>query len=323
MTENQSDESSFVITVTEEDKANFKRLDQYLSQKMPETSRTTVKRLFEDGSIVSDVNLSLNKMPVPGTIIDIDIPPPLDSTIKAENIPLEILFEDEFLVVINKPAGLIVHPGAGHHSGTLVNAILYHCPDLKGVGNERRPGIVHRLDLGTSGVMVVAKEHNTHEKLVELFSKHDLKRQYQAITYGQPTLLSGKIESTIGRDPKNRVKMAANVKNGRNAISYYKVIKSKAPYSHLELTLQTGRTHQIRVHLSQILKTPIVCDPVYANPHDQLKKLPDELKNLLSDYPYQLLHAKHLSFVHPKTGKNLSFDQNPPAVFQKVLDYLN
>jgi 23S rRNA pseudouridine1911/1915/1917 synthase len=309
----------FEILVTEEDRSSFKRLDLFLVSKLPQFSRSTIKRLFEDEEISAEnASLSLNKMPATGTLIEIEVPPPVPTDLVAENIPLEILFEDPHLIIINKPAGLVVHPAPGHYSGTLVNAILHHCPDLKGIGAEKRPGIVHRLDMGTSGVMVVAKDQATHEGLVTLFSTHDIERRYEAMVVGKPSILTGTIQSTLGRHPNNRLKMAADVKNGKKAITHYKFLKDYGPLSHLELKLETGRTHQIRVHMAQKLHTPVVCDPLYGAGDGHLKKLPEELRKTLENYPHQLLHAKELGFVHPITKQTLHFTSPPPIIFQTV-----
>ena len=313
----------FEITVTEADREEFKRLDVFLAARLPQFSRSTIKRLFEDEEISSSIKLSLNKMPPTGTVIEVEIPPPVPSDLIPENIPLEILFEDEYLLIINKPAGLVVHPAPGHYTGTLVNAILHHCPDLKGIGAEKRPGIVHRLDMGTSGVMVVAKEQKTHEALVGLFSLHDIERRYEALVLGHPRDLSGTIETTLGRHPQNRLKMAANVKNGKRAVTHYKVLQKYTNCTHMELKLETGRTHQIRVHLSSILQTPILCDPLYGAGESNLKKLPEDIRKKLSGYPYQLLHAKILGFKHPMTGETLHFTSPPPVIFQDVLQSLH
>lgn len=321
-TESSSD-SDLELTVTEQDRADFKRLDVFLAARLPQFSRSTIKRLFEDEEISSEIKLSLNKMPPAGTVIEVEVPPPVPTDLVAENIPLEILFEDEHLIIINKPAGLVVHPAPGHYTGTLVNAILYHCPDLKGIGAEKRPGIVHRLDMGTSGVMVVAKEQKTHEALVGLFSVHEIERKYEALVLGSPRDLTGTIETTLGRHPQNRLKMAANVKNGKRAVTRYKVLRKFTGCSHLEFKLETGRTHQIRVHASSILQTPILCDPLYGAGESNLKKLPEDIRNKLSGYPYQLLHAKELGFRHPVTGVALHFTSPPPVIFQDVLESLN
>src|SRR5690554_164659 len=316
----QEEGQDFEVQVSHSDRDQFKRLDLFLVSKLPQFSRSTIKRLFEDEQISSTVKLSLNKMPPPGTIIEVEVPPPLPTDLVAEDIPLDILFEDQHLIIVNKPAGLVVHPAPEHYTGTLVNAILYHCPDLKGIGSEKRPGIVHRLDRGTSGVMVVAKDQATHEGLVTLFSTHDIERRYEALIVGKPKNSSGTITTTIGRHPTNRLKMAADVKNGKKAITHYKVLKTSEYASHMELQLETGRTHQIRLHMSQILHSPIYCDPVYGASSSHINKLTTRIKELLSDYPYQLLHAKELGFIHPITKEKLHFKSAPPAIFKDALD---
>ncbi len=315
--------SDLELTVTEVDREEFKRLDVFLTAKLPQFSRSTIKRLFESEDISAAIPLSLNKMPPAGTIIEIEVPPPVPTDLVAENIPLEILFEDEHLIIINKPQGLVVHPAPGHYTGTLVNAILYHCPDLKGIGSEKRPGIVHRLDMGTSGIMVVAKEQKTHEALVSLFSIHDIERRYEAIVLGGPRDLNGTITTTMGRHPQNRMKMAANVKNGKRAVTHYSVLERFESYTHMEFKLETGRTHQIRVHASSVMQNPILCDPLYGAGEHNLKKLPEAIRNKLTGFPYQLLHAKLLGFTHPITGAKLHFTTPPPPIFQDVLQSLH
>lgn len=313
-------EQDLEVTVTEADRQQFKRLDVFLTDRLPQFSRSTVKRLFEDDQISSEQPLSLNKMPAAGTRIEIEVPPPVPTDLVAENIPLEILFEDPHLLIVNKPAGLVVHPAPGHYTGTLVNAVLFHCPDLKGIGSEKRPGIVHRLDMGTSGVMVVAKDQKTHEGLVGLFSTHDIERKYEALIVGHPRDLTGTITTTLGRHPTNRLKMAAEVKNGKRAVTHYKKLRELGPLTHMELRLETGRTHQIRVHMSQILHTPILSDPLYGAGDHHLKKLPEDIGQRLKAYPYQLLHAKELGFKHPITGEDLHFQTPPPQIFQDVMN---
>lgn len=319
VSENESDVTeNYTLTVSEEDRVTFKRLDHFLAEKLP-FSRSTIKRMFEDEEISSESKISLNKMPNAGTVIEVEVPPPVPSDLVPENIPLDILFEDKHLIILNKPAGLVVHPAPGHYTGTLVNAILYHCPDLKGIGAEKRPGIVHRLDMGTSGVMVVAKDQQTHEGLVSLFSVHDIERKYEALVGGRPKVHSGTITTTIGRHPTHRQKMAADVKNGKRAVTHYKTIKQYEGATHMELRLETGRTHQIRVHMSQVLHTPILCDPVYGGSDSHLKRTPESIQKELMEYPYQLLHAKELGFVHPITKEKLHFTSPPPEIFQKAI----
>ncbi len=326
MENEKSDQSELEleIEISEADRQEFKRLDLLLTNKFPQFSRNFLKNLFEAGQISreDDGSLELKKVPVVGTKIYIDVPPPIPDEAIAENLPLEILYQDEDLLIVNKAAGMVTHPAPGNYTGTLVNAVLYHCPDLKGIGNVKRPGIVHRLDKGTSGIMVVAKTQSCHEKLVTMFSKHDLTRIYETITYMKPHQLSGKIESTIGRSPNNRLKMAANVKNGKRALTHYKVLKSFHHHAHVECKLETGRTHQIRVHLSQILHSPILGDETYGNLSAQKKNSPEALKTILENYPYPFLHAKVLKFIHPISGKQLDFEIAPPETFQQALNIL-
>ncbi len=313
-----TDGENYTLTITAEDRESYKRLDVFLTEKLP-FSRSTIKRMFEEEDISSETPLSLNKLPPAGTIIEVEVPPPVPSDLIPEAIPLEILFEDPHLIIINKPAGLVVHPAPGHYTGTLVNAILHHCPDLKGIGAEKRPGIVHRLDMGTSGVMVIAKDQATHEGLASLFSIHDIERKYEALVGGKLPVHSGTITSTIGRHPTHRQKMAANVKNGKRAVTHYKTMKQYDGAAHVELRLETGRTHQIRVHLSQLLHTPILCDPIYGGSDSHLKRVPESMRAALEAYPYQLLHAKELGFVHPITKVRLHFTAPPPEIFQAAL----
>ena len=310
------------ITITLEDISEFKRLDAFLSAKIPDYSRSLIKKLFLDGAFSSDQKLELKRMPAAGTLIHFEPGSPKEVPIEAENIPLEILFEDEFLIIINKPAGLVVHPAPGNYTGTLVNAILYHCPDLKGVGHEKRPGIVHRLDKGTSGVMVIAKEQKTHNGLVELFSSHTIKRQYEAICLGAKIPPAGTLDAPIGRSHHNRLKMAANVEPSKKAITNYKVLEYFEKFSHVELTLHTGRTHQIRVHLSELLNSPILCDQTYGRTKEEKEKLTSELRKILKTYEHPLLHAKTLGFIHPITKKELLFKSPPPEVFTQTLTEL-
>ena len=316
------------LTITEDDQNNFKRLDHFLTKKLSGYSRTFLKSLFQNGHIYLAPNtspdqnkLELKKMPAAGSQIIINIPPPIPIEAVPENIPLEILYEDEHLLIINKHPGIVTHPAPGNYSGTIVNAILHHCTDLTGIGSKIRPGIVHRLDKGTSGTMVIAKSQKCHEGLILLFSHHDIDRIYEAISMGRDLAVAGTINAPIGRHPSHRLKMATNVRNSKIAKTHYKVLSRFKKSCHLELKLETGRTHQIRVHLSNILKSPILCDPLYGNPKEHLTRLP-ALKNTLNDYEFPLLHARRLGFIHPITKKKLVFEVNPPDIFARSLDIL-
>lgn len=320
-------EECITLTVEASDRELFKRFDQYLTDKVAGYSRTFLKNLFEKDQItVSEdspvtPNLELKKMPPTGTIIQVMVPPLMPSTAEPENIPLEILYEDEHLVFVNKPAGLVTHPAPGNYTGTLVNAILYHCKDIQGVGDQKRPGIVHRLDKGTSGVMVIAKTQACHEGLVLLFSTHDIERYYEALVMKNRCQSYGTVESTIGRDQSNRLKMKANATRGKTAITHYRVMEIFDRHLHMEFKLETGRTHQIRVHTSDVLRMPIIGDSLYGSPNEQMMKLGPDYKELIDGYPYPFLHAKVLGLVHPITKEKLRFEVPPPPLFQQVLNF--
>lgn len=321
------EEDFLSLTITSEDRETFKRLDQFLAEKAIGFSRTFLKNLFlKEQIVVCDdspvqCNLELKKMPPVGTIVQILVPPMLPSTALPENIPLEILYEDEHLVFVNKPAGLVTHPAPGNYTGTLVNAILYHCKDIQGIGDQKRPGIVHRLDKGTSGIMVIAKTQACHEGLVLLFSSHDIERCYEALVMKNRCQSYGTIESNIDRDPHNRLKMKTNTTRGKKAITHYKVLEMFEKHFHMEYKLETGRTHQIRVHTSEILRMPIIGDLTYGSPNEQMMKLGSEFKELFNGYPYPLLHAKTLGLIHPITKEKLRFEVPPPPLFQSILDF--
>ena len=215
---------------------------------------------------------------------------------------------------------MVTHPAPGNYTGTLVNAILHHCKDLQGVGDEKRPGIVHRLDKGTSGIMVVAKTQKCHEGLVKLFSTHDIDRIYECLVMGNKMPVAGTLESTIGRHPQNRLKMATDVRGGKHSITHYKVLEYFENMCHMQMKLETGRTHQIRVHLSSLMKRPILCDQTYGNPKEHLQRLGGKFKSVIKDYPHPFLHAKVLGLVHPITEEKLYFEVEPPQIFQDTLN---
>ena len=310
------------LEITQEDLLKHKRLDNFLSDNLSDFSRTLIKKFFEEGSFTSDYKIELKRMPPLGTIIYFNKPEIASTEIIAENIPLDILFEDEYLMIINKPAGLVVHPAPGNYTGTLVNAILFHCHDLTGIGNEKRPGIVHRLDKGTSGVMVVAKEQKTHEGLVNLFSTHSIDRKYEAICLGSRIPSEYRMESLIGRNQNNRLKMTTKVPLGKTAITNMKVIDYFTSFSHIELTLHTGRTHQIRVHMNEILNAPLLNDLTYGREKEEKKIMSTAMKGILAHYEHPFLHAKRLGFIHPITKENLVFETPPPKIFTDILNQL-
>jgi len=311
-----------ILSITDQDKENHKRLDTFLCEKLPEISRSLIKKHFTNGLFTCEQELNLKKLPDPGVEIYFKAPILQDTDIKAQNIPLDILFEDDHLIIINKQAGLVVHPAPGNPDGTLVNAILFHCPNLSGIGNEKRPGIVHRLYKGTSGIMVVAKSQKAHEGLVELFSTHDIERLYEAIVLGVKLDPTKTLESMIGRHPTNRLKMSTKTTKGKNAITHMKVLEFFDFFSHCEMKLETGRTHQIRVHLSELLNSPIVNDPMYGREKEEKLRFNSQMKSLLKEYDHPLLHAKVLGFLHPITKEKLRFEVDPPKVFKEMLKAL-
>jgi 23S rRNA pseudouridine1911/1915/1917 synthase len=303
------------------------RVDRFLALHVPTLSRSRIKALIEAGMARRDgVRLAQPAEAVrAGAVYTLAPPPPLAATPQPQDIPFPVLFEDADIIVLDKPAGLVVHPAPGNPDGTLVNALLAHCgASLTGVGAERRPGIVHRLDKDTSGVMVVAKNDHASAVLTRAFAARDLDRFYLALCWGLPNPASGEIEAAIGRDPRDRKRMAVRAVGGKSALTRYRVLGSHAAAaSLLECRLGTGRTHQIRVHLAH-LGHPIVGDPVY------LRRIPAAARGLaaaeraeLLDFPRQALHAARLGFAHPRTGEALSFTTAPPEDMRTLLERLN
>jgi len=300
------------------------RLDVFLGGELPGVSRVQIKRLLDDGLILVDSEPSKASARLRGgEEISIHLPEPQPATALPEAIPLQVLYEDSDLIVIDKPAGLVVHPAAGHASGTLVNALLHHCGDLSGIGGELRPGIVHRLDKDTSGVMVATKNDATHLALAAQFKEHTVNRRYLALLHGILTPATGRIESAIGRHPNHRLKMSSQGRQTKEAVTHWKV-RSHYDADRLslaELRLETGRTHQIRVHLSE-LNMPLVQDPLYGG-RVRTGSLQDvALKKLALQLPGQALHARLLGFIHPRSQQYLEFISEPPSAFAELLDYL-
>jgi 23S rRNA pseudouridine1911/1915/1917 synthase len=312
------------LTVTEAD-ANL-RIDKYLHSQIPNISRAFIQKLIDRELVLVNARSVKASFKIsPGDTIQVEMPEAEVTEIIPENIPLDIRFEDEHLLVINKPAGLVVHPGAGIHSGTLVNALMYHCRDLSGVGGRLRPGIVHRLDKNTSGLLVVAKSDPAHLGLTQQLSQKKMVREYLALVWRVMEEDQGKIDSFLGRSKKDRTKFVV-AKSGRQALTYYKVLKNYRFLSYLSVILGTGRTHQIRAHMNY-LHHPVFGDPEYHGRGKQLGQLKTneekifarELLNLISR---QALHAYKLKFIHPVTGQEMSFEQPIPKDMQDVLDAL-
>ena len=302
------------------------RLDKALAEALPDLSRSRIKALILDGFVTSSDGQIANdpsKKVSGGQVLDVSVPMPVAAEPEPENIPLDVLFEDDDLIVIDKPAGLVVHPAAGNPKGTLVNALLYHCGDsLSGIGGVARPGIVHRLDKDTSGVMVAAKSDAAHRGLAEQFRDHSLERSYQALVWGVPEPREGEIETQIGRNPKNRKAMAVVPTGGKYALTRYQVLQIVGlSASLIECRLATGRTHQIRVHMTH-LGYPIIGDPLYGGQRRRAKRLSDDQIQALKHWDRQALHANFIGFTHPISGGNHQYRSEIPKDFRYLLNKL-
>ncbi len=299
------------------------RLDVVLSR-LPEVhSRAAAQRLIKSQRVqVNDLTASgAYKVRLEDQIL-YSLPPPETSEVLPEPGLLDILYEDASLIVVNKMPGVVVHPAPGHATGTLVNFLLYHCQDLAGIGGVKRPGIVHRLDKDTSGVLVVAKSDEAHTGLVEQFQVHSIHRKYQALVWGGPLLQSGTIKAPIGRNPHNRKKMAV-VETGKPATTHWKVLTRFRYFTLLECRLETGRTHQIRTHLTS-QNMPLLGDPQYGSSRlNRFRSVPPSIWDCLSQFDRQALHAETLGFVHPIRQEYLEFHTPPPSDFREVLNALN
>lgn len=287
------------------------RIDKFLTEKVPELSRSYIQKLIKEKNVkVNSTVIKSNYKVAKGDQIQITIPDLTEPDILPENIPLDILYEDDDILVVNKPKGMVVHPAAGHYTGTLVNAIMYHCKDrLSGINGVMRPGIVHRIDMDTTGSLLVCKNDTAHQILAEQLKEHSIKRIYYAIVYGNIKEDSGTVNAPIGRHPIDRKKMSINEKNGRNAVTHYRVLERFGEYTYIACELETGRTHQIRVHMASI-HHPLLGDCVYGP-----AKCPWTLQG-------QTLHAKILGIIHPRTGKYMEFDAPLPEYFENLLKKL-
>lgn len=296
------------IYVGEEDN---ERLDYYLSLELDEVSRTRIQKLVKDQLV--KVNGSIKKSSYivkEGDTISVVFPEPKKLEITPEDIPLEIVFEDSDLAVVNKRHGMVVHPAPGNYSGTLVNALMFHMDNLSSINGIIRPGIVHRLDKDTSGLLVIAKNDKTHRGLSEQLKHHGVYREYVALVHGNIRQDTGTIDAPIGRNQKDRKKMAVTGKNSKEAITHFSVSKRYGKYTLVTLRLETGRTHQIRVHLSH-MGNPVVGDPVYSGGKNEFKM------------ERQLLHARRLGFIHPSTNENVEFSCDLPEDFKLILERLD
>jgi 23S rRNA pseudouridine1911/1915/1917 synthase len=291
------------------------RLDNFLTALLPEQSRSHIQRLIKDGRVTGPVATLRASTPVrTGQVYAVDVPPPAAATPEPEALPLRIIYEDPHLVVLDKPAGMVVHPAAGHSTGTLVNALLHHVKDLSGIGGEMRPGIVHRLDRGTSGVMVVAKHDRAHQELSRQFADREVEKEYIALVWG--VVQAGRrIDAPIGRDPAARQKMSTRSRRARNAVTRVTTARHYKGVSLLRVAIATGRTHQIRVHLSAI-GHPIVGDSTYGGLHRRTLANLRAVQRL--ERPF--LHAARLAFTHPDDGRRVEFDSPLPLDLQLVLE---
>jgi len=295
------------------------RLDKALAEASG-LSRERVKALIADGAVTVGKSVASNpsaKMQ-PGARFSIALPPPEPLAAEPQNIPLDVVFEDDHLIVVNKPAGMVVHPAAGNHDGTLVNALLFHCAGkLSGINGVARPGIVHRIDKDTSGLLVVAKSDAAHEGLAKQFADHSITRRYVAVCAGYPSPRSGTISGRIGRSDKDRKKMAVlpdDSSRGKRAVTHYATLQTLNHAALIECRLETGRTHQVRVHCASI-GHPLLGDPVYGRTPKSLKPVLDRL-----GFQRQALHAEQLGFIHPITGESQNFHADFPADFQELID---
>lgn len=288
------------------------RLDKFIAEASVGLSRSAAVSLIENkGVTVNKQTVTEKKQKIKaGDRVEVIIPDPVPYEAKAENIPLDIIYEDNDLLVVNKPKGMVVHPAAGNYEGTLVNALLYHCGNsLSGINGVMRPGIVHRIDKDTSGLLMVAKNDNAHASLAAQIKEHSFTREYEAVVFGNLKDDTGTVDAPIGRNPNDRKKMCVTERNSKNAVTHYRVICRYKGYTHIRCQLETGRTHQIRVHMAY-LGHPVAGDPVYGVKHEKV------------DFNGQCLHAKKIGFVHPATGKYMEFDSDLPMYFKEFLTKL-
>ena len=285
------------------------RLDKYLSIIYPDFSRSFFQKLIKDSAVlVNDVAEKASYSVKMEDVVTIHFPDAVQTTIEPEDIPLDIIYEDNDFLIVNKPKGMVVHPSAGHYSGTLVNGIMYHCKDsLSGINGEIRPGIVHRIDMDTTGSLIVCKNDYSHVNIAEQIKVHSVNRIYEGIVCGNVKEDEGTIEGAIGRHPIERKKMAINEKNGKPAITHYKVLERFGNYTYMQFKLETGRTHQIRVHMSSI-GHPLLGDQLYSSGKSPFKGLQG-----------QTLHAKTIGFIHPTSQQYVEFEAPLPEYFEKLL----
>lgn len=289
------------------------RIDKYLSECMDDCSRSYIQKIIKDGNVaIQGKPVKANYKVSEGEVVTVKVPEPEKMDILPENIPLDILYEDSDIIIINKGKGMVVHPSAGHYNGTIVNGLLYHCADqLSGINGVMRPGIVHRIDMNTTGIIVVCKNDKAHNCIAEQLKEHSITREYHAIVYNHFSEAEGKVDAPIGRHPVERKKMAVNYKNGKQAVTHYQLIENlKQNFAYIKCHLETGRTHQIRVHMASI-QHPLLGDDVYGP-----KRSSYQLEG-------QVLHAKTLGFIHPSTKEYVEFSAPLPDYFTELLRKLS
>lgn len=290
--------------------AEDERIDKYLTAYLQKHSRSFLQKLIKDGQVfVNGKAVKSNYRLREEDRIELTVPEPLQTDILPEDLHLDIVYEDNSVLVVNKPKGMVVHPSAGHASGTLVNGLMFHCQDrLSGINGVLRPGIVHRIDRDTTGLLMVCKDDQAHRCIAAQLKEHTITRRYHALVKGRFQKEEGVIDAPIGRNPSNRLKMAVNEQNGKHAVTHYRVLEQFSTCAYVECRLETGRTHQIRVHMSSI-GHPLIGDTVYGGP-------------AVKEVQGQMLHAKTIGFVHPVTGEYMEFDSELPPYFQKILEKL-
>lgn len=295
------------------DMEDHMRIDKYLAEACPDLSRSYIQKLLKSGQVlVNGQGVKASYIVEEEDRIELEVPEAVEPEIDAEPMDLDILYEDQDVILINKPKGMVVHPAAGHCSHTLVNGLMYHCKgQLSGINGVMRPGIVHRIDMDTTGVIIACKNDMAHSSIAAQLKEHSITRRYQAIVHGVISEDEGTVDAPIGRHPVERKKMSINYQNGKDAVTHYRVLNRFRQYTHVECRLETGRTHQIRVHMASI-RHPLLGDAVYG-----------PAKCPISGFSGQTLHAGVLGFIHPRTGEYMEFSAPLPEYFDKLLHTLN
>lgn len=296
-----------IITETAGSEDASQRIDRWISEKIPDITRSAAQKMITDGAVtVNGKTVSKNYRVASGDEIRIVIPEPAELSAEPEDIPVDIVYEDDDLLVVNKPKGMVVHPAAGNYSGTLVNALMFHCRGrLSSINGVIRPGIVHRIDKNTSGLLIVAKNDSSHNKLALQIKEHSFTREYEAVVCGRLKETEGTIDAPVGRHKTDRKKMCVTELNSKHAVTHYTVLEQYSRHAYVRLKLETGRTHQIRVHMKYI-GHPVFGDDVYGTPYKGLEG--------------QCLHARKIGFIHPSTGEYMEFESELPEYFTEVLD---